>query len=190
MDDSKDSLGKFDFSKFTGGGLYVKFEAGKPLTLRVLTTDPIVSTKEFTDPKTEEVTLSTKFSFIVYNWTDEKAQILSASPGVAKKISELHVDDDFGANIRNIDIKITPTGEQLRRKYDIQVLPKTQKLTSDQIKEAQGIDLDEKVEGDRMSIYDPEERAASAEVASASKDEDTEIEDINDEPINMDDIPF
>ena len=187
----EDSLGKFDFSKFTGGGLYVKFEAGKPLTLRILTTNPIVSTKEFENPKTGEVTISTKFSFIVYNFTEGKAQILSASPGVAKKISELHVDEDFGANIRKIDIKISPTGEQLQRKYDIQVLPNTKELTKEQIAELKAIDLDDKVEGDRMSIYDPEERAPNTKVASATdKEEDTEIEDINDEPINMDDIPF
>ena len=89
-----DALSKFDFSSFGGSGLFVKFEAGKPLTLRVLTVDPVVQQQEFEDSK-GEITLTTKFCFIVYNFTDEKAQILSASPGVAKKIGEKRPDVDF-----------------------------------------------------------------------------------------------
>jgi len=194
-----DALSKFDFSKVTKPGLFIKFEAGKPLTLRILTVDPMVTTVTFEDEKTGEENLQTKFAFIVYNFTDSKAQILSATPNMAKKIGELHTDPDFGEDIRKIDIKISPTGEKLSRKYDIQVLPKTNELTNEQIKECVAIKLEDKVsDGQRMSFYKPEEKVIQVDdeekhtpgVADATKEDEVVIEDIGDEPINLDDIPF
>jgi hypothetical protein len=188
----KDALSNFDFGKFSGGGLFLKWTAGVPVTLRVLTVDPMVTTKEFTAPD-GEVNLSTQFHFIVYNFTEGKAQVLSASPSIARRIGELHKDNDFGANIRNIDLKITPTGEKLSRKYDIQVLPKANQLTNEQIQEATKIKLDDVIkDGSRMSMYDAENHIATSKVTMAPEtpEEDTVIEDIGDEPINLDDIPF
>lgn len=187
-----DALSKFDFSKVTGGGLFLKFKADEPVTLRVLTVDPVVSNEEYRNPDTDEVeSVSTKFSFVVYNFTEGKAQILKATPTIAKEIGRLHTDPDFGANIRKIDIKITPTGEKLLRRYSVQVLPKANTLTNEQIKECQAINLDEKVEGDRMSFYEPSTGYEKAKAtAAALKGEDTVVEDIGDEPINLDNIPF
>ncbi len=186
----QDALSTFDFNKLPGGGLFLKFEAGKAVTLRVLTTDPIVTTQEFTGAD-GEVTLSTKFSFIVYNFTDSKAQILSASQSIARKVGELHVDEDFGADIRKIDIKITPTGEKLQRKYDIQVLPKANQLSTDQIKECAAINLEEKVkDGTRMSFYDPSKQVTKVIQQEEPKEVD-EVHEVNeDEPIDLSDIPF
>lgn len=158
----KDALGNFDFNKVTGSGLFLKFQAGQSITVRVLTTDPIVSTKTFTDKKTGEISVSTRFAFVVYNFTEGKAQLLQVGPGIAREFGKLHGDLDFGANIRKIDIKITPSGEGLERRYDIKVLQKAQVMTNDQIKEAQAINLDEKIEGGRMSEYDHEKARADA----------------------------
>lgn len=194
-----DALSKFDFNSVTSSGVYLKFEAGKPLTLRVLTVDPVVYQSEFVDKETDEVTLSTKFAFIVYNFTDNKAQILQATPNMAKKIGELHVDPEFGSNIRKIDIRISPTGEKLMRRYDIQVLPKTREMTKEQIDEARSINLDEKMEkehGTRMSFWDPKKTddktgyEKARETADALKGLDEEIAESNDAPINLEDIPF
>lgn len=182
----QDALSKFDFSSFGGSGLFLKFEAGRPVTLRILTVDPVVQNQEYEDATTGEITLTTKFCFVVYNFTDEKAQILSATPTMARKIGELHVDPEFGADIKKIDIRISPTGEKLTRRYDIQVLPKARELTNPQIEEAREIKFDEKVkDGQRMSFYDP------AKAEPKKKEEDIVIEDIDiDEPINLNDIPF
>lgn len=187
-----DALSKFDFSKVTGSGLYLKFKANEPVVLRVLTTDPIVHSVEYRNKETDEVeSLSTKFAFVVYNFTAARAQILDATATMAKKIGDLHTDPDFGANIRKIDIKISPTGEKLERRYDILVLPKANELTSEMIKEAQQIDLDKEVEGDRMSFYEPSTGYEKARAtAAAIRGEDTVVDDIGDEPINLNDIPF
>lgn len=183
-----DALKQFDWSGYAGNGLFLRFVAGKPVTLRVLTVDPIVTTKEFTNAD-GEINLATQFSFIVYNFTDEKAQVLSASPSVARKIGEIHGDDDFGGDIKKVDLKITPTGEKLQRKYDIQVLPKTNLLTTEQIRECAAIKLDEAVkDGTRMSLYKPQEANQSPD--EPKEDEEPQIEDIGDDPINLDDIPF
>lgn len=155
----RDALRDMDkFDRMTGSGLFIKFRADVPLVLRILTTDPVLSETEFTDRQTGEITLSTRFAFIVYNFTEEKAQILQVSPAMARRIGEIHSDEDFGANIRSVDLKITPTGERLDRRYDIQVLPKTRTLTRDMIEEAQKIDLDKSVKDSRgrMSKYDTE----------------------------------
>lgn len=219
----KDALGSFDFNKVGGGGLFLKFQSGQPVTVRVLTTDPIVSNKTFTDKKTGEISVSTRFAFIVYNFTEGKAQILQVGPSIAREFGKLHVDQDFGANIRKLDIKITPSGEGLERRYDIKVLQTAHDMTADQVNEAKAIDLDEKVEGGRLSEYDadaakpvgnngsavgsggsstPGYDAAKAKARSIGKKDDASeedqppaktdpvIDDIGDEPINLDDIPF
>lgn len=187
----KDALGSFDFSKVTKGGLFLKWEAGKAVTLRVLTLDPLVTTKEFTNDD-GEVNLSTQFHFIVYNWTDKAAQILSATPTIARKIGDFHKDPDFGSNIREIDIKITPTGEKLTRKYDIQVLPKANVLGKEELEQLKKIELEKAVpDGERMSFYNPDkqEKPPRAVPANGGDDDIAEMP-ADDEPINLDDIPY
>lgn len=185
----QDVLGGFDWGKVTKPSVFLKFEVDKPLTLRVLTVDPIVFNSEFEDKKTGEVNVTTKFAFIVYNFTEEKAQILQATPLVAKKISEIHADPDFGENIRDVDIKISPTtGSNGFRQYDVQVLPKARTLTNEQIEEAKAIDLDAKIEGDRMSFYNKADVATRNSVEPAVPD--VVVDDVGDQPINLDDIPF
>lgn len=210
-----DALGSFDFDQVSKPGLFLKFQADKPITMRVLTIDPVLQQQEFTDKVTGEISLNTKFNFIVYNFTDGRAQIWSATAAMARKVGDLHKDPDFGSNIRNLDIKITPTGEGKERRYDIQVLPQARQLTNDQIKEAQGINLDEVIEhGTRMSIWKKpkdgaaerprakEEREAAEERYARGQKTETEpeaeptpeeqdaIAEVTEEPINLDDIPF
>lgn len=209
----KDVLGSFDYDQFGGAGLFLKFKADKPVTVRILTTDPVISQTEFTDKKTGEINLNTRFSYIVYNLTDNKAQILGASPAMSRKFSELHMDSDFGANIRKMDIKIIPTGEGLERRYDVQVLRHSgyeTQLTADMIKEAQAINLDDLVNDSRgrmsewsdvgsggsktQSGYE-KARAVAAKLHSSweptpEKLDDIVIENIGDDPISLDDIPF
>lgn len=185
-----DALGSFDFSKVTGGGLFLKWEAGKPITMRVLTTNPVVSSETFEDKATGEVNITTKFNFVIYNWTDSKAQILSATPAMAKKITELHLDTELtGGDIKTVDIRISPTGEKLNRRYDVQVLPKAKDLTNDIINECKEINLDEKVQGDRLSVYEPAKYQPSEETKKAIAEEYGANESLGGE-IDLNDIPF
>lgn len=194
----QDSLSNFDFGKVSKPGKYLKFEAGKPITVRVLTKDPVVQERSFTDKKTGEINISTKFCFIVWNFTEERAQILSAGPSMAKTFQRIANDSDFGNNLQKCDIKISPEGEMLDRVYDINVLRHSgseKELTRDMIREAQEINLDEDVQENkgRLSEWDPQgvkpgRKNTLEEPAPEVPDE--VIEDIGDEPINLDDIPF
>lgn len=183
-----DPLSNFDFSSFGGSGLFVKFLPGEPLTLRVLTTDPMVTNESYDDKRTGETIVGTKFSFIVYNFTEDKAQIWKATAKTASKIGELHVDEDFGANIQKIDLKVTAPNKGEIKAYDIQVLPKARELTGVQLEEAKAIDLDEKIkDGQRMSFYKPEEKQVPVKQIETAEDE---VHEVTDEPIDLSDIPF
>lgn len=208
----QDSLSGFDFNKVSKPGKFLKWEAGKPVTVRVLTKDPVVQERTFTDKKTDEVNISTKFCFIVWNFTDEKAQILSAGANMAKTFQRVANDPDFGSNLQKCDIKISPEGEMLDRTYDINVLRHSgneKQITAAMVKEAQELDLDNDVQDGnkgRLSQYEPNGVNPPSPARPAKDDgvddippEDDEqppakpdvvIEDIGDEPINLDDIPF
>lgn len=213
----QDSLSGFDFNKISKPGKYLKFEAGRPVTIRVLTKDPVVQEKEFTNKKTGETNMSVKFCFVVWNFTDEIAQILSAGANMSKTFQRTANDPDFGSNLQKCDIKISPEGEMLERVYDINVLRHSgneKEITAAMVKEAQEINLDKDItDGNRgrLSKWDPAAVAAketstliskvapSNRAVAESEDEDAidtykkavENEGINDDdPINLDDIPF
>lgn len=185
-----DSLSNFDFGKMSKGK-FLKFESGKPVTVRVLTKDPVIQEKMFGEG--EKANLSTKFCFIVWNFTDEKAQILSATPKMAKTFQNIGTDEDFGANLQACDIKISPEGEMLERVYDINVLRHSgnqKELTKKMIDEAKEIDLDKDVDNNRgrLSEWEPQPTTGYEKAKAVAKSLGGDVED--EEPINIDDIPF
>lgn len=118
----------------SGESNFIKFVADVPVKLRVFTTNPTIHVNKYGKEQ---------YSFAVWNYNDEKAMILSKGVSIAKGIANLHNDEDFGADITKIDIKILPTGEQMDREYAINVLPKTLPVSKDQ--EAALKELDEKL---------------------------------------------
>ena len=197
----KDGLNDFDFNKVTKPGKFLKFEAGKPVTIRVLTKDPVVS--EVTFPGSDEAIA--RFNFVVWNFTDEKAQILSSGSNMSKTFQRVGRDEDFGANLQKCDIKISPEGEKLNRVYDINVLRHSgneKELTSAMIKEAAGLDLLKEVKDNkgRLSEWTPPEKDEEAHDygvadgpghASAKNVRDAlGNEDADEEKIDLSDIPF
>lgn len=117
------------------GGLFIKFVADQPVKLRVFTTNPIVANDPFGN---------TRYNFAVWNFTEAKAMILSAGAVITRAISELHSDEDYGADITAVDIKISPTGEKMERRYSVQVLPK---ITTIEDKDSETVvDLDRDLE--------------------------------------------
>ena len=194
----QDSLSSFDFNKVTPPSKFLKFEADKPVTIRVLTRDPVVQQREYPQAN-GEVNLRTTFCFVVWNFTDEKAQILSASPTMSKIFQRFGKDEDFGANLQKCDIKISPEGEKLERIYDINVLRHSgneKQLTNAMIKEAQAINLDKDVKDNkgRLSEWQPDHKSGydkAKEVRDKLEDKDNLNEaGLEGEEINLDDIPF
>lgn len=97
------------------GGLFIRFVADQPVKLRVFSTNPIVANDPFGN---------TRYNFAVWNFTEAKPMILSAGALITRAISELHNDEDYGADVTKVDIKISPTGEKMERRYSVQALPK------------------------------------------------------------------
>lgn len=186
----KDALNDFDFSRVSKPGKFLKFEAGKPVTIRILTKDPIVSEVVF---KGSDEGVA-RFNFIVWNFTDELAQIISTSATMAKTFQRVAKDEDFGANLQKCDIKISPEGEQLERVYDINVLRHSgneKELTKNMIQEARELDLDKEIKNSkgRLSEWEPSEKK-QIQPTKEVRQNDIVIDDIGDDSINLDEIPF
>jgi len=181
-----DALKNLTFNEGGGSGdLYVGFEAGKSVKLRVFTTNPVVHMDKYGN---------TRYAFVVWDYEAGKAKILSKGASIARPIAELHSDDDYGADITKQDIKIIPSGDGMERRYNIQVLPKPNNLSSESLDELKKLEekLDSIVKnGIRAERYNEGERPEA--VAANSGDEqfpgDNDYQgDESDEPINLDDI--
>lgn len=168
-------------AKFGDGGsdLFVTIKDGSPQKLRVLTLDPVVHVDKFAN---------TRYAFVVYNYTEGKAQILDKGASIAKQLAALHNDEDYG-DLNKVDIKITATGEGMETRYSVNVLPKTEELTVAQIKEAANLKLDDIIKnGVRMSKVNEGEEVPSPDDRQIEEDEVHEVNE--NEPVNLDDIPF
>jgi len=161
--------------------------------VRILTKDPVIQEKLF--GKGADMNMSTKFCFVVWNFTDEVAQILSATPKMARTFQNIATDPDFGSNLQKCDIKISPEGEMLERVYDINVLRHSgseKPITASMVEMAKEIDLDKDVQDSkgRLSTWEPPTATKANPPVKAEAAVDQVIEDMGGEPINLDDIPF
>lgn len=184
-----DPLSGFDFGG-DGAGLFTKFKSGSPVKVRVLTTDPLVVLDKFGN---------TRYAFIIWNFTEDKAQILNRGASIAKEIQALHNNEDWGNDVQKIDIQITATGEGKETRYTVTPLPKATPLTKEQIAEARKIDLLAKLPGGvRLSDFISGSRPAPQgdEPVEESKPAPVEVtetfgENIDmDEEIDLNEIPF
>lgn len=176
----KDALSKFQFKNEGGSDLFVTIKAGEPQKLRVLTLDPIVHVDKFAN---------TRYAFVVWNYTQDKAQILDKGASISRQLSDIHLDEDFDP-LNKVDVKISATGEGMETRYNVSVLPKTETLTTDQIKEAANIKLDEVIKnGTRMSEINegkPMPKAEGHELDTVHE----MPEDLGGEQLDPADIPF
>lgn len=115
------------------GGLFIRFVAGEPRKVRVFSLNPLVANDQFEN---------TRYNMAVWDFTEAKPMILSAGATIIRGISELHNDEDFGADVSKVDIKITPTGEKMERRYTLSVLPKAASLTPEDTAKVQELDKD------------------------------------------------
>lgn len=126
-----DPLSTLQFKDGGGDGDFIKFVTDKPVKLRVFTTNPTIHINNYGKEQ---------ISFAVWNWDEDKAMILSKGPSIARAISNIHRDDDFGADITSTDIKILPTGDGMDREYSVNPLPKPRDITDQQIKQLEELD--------------------------------------------------
>lgn len=175
--------------KFESTSDFIKFKADVPVKARVLSVNPLIHDNTFTDKNTGEVSVSTKYAFAVWNYNEDRAMILDASPSIAQGIHQKHTDEDYGEDITKVDLKITPTGEMLERRYTLDVLPKAQEISADQEKAVKELDakLDTIIKGGiRAEDYNNGTRANKPD----EKKLDTVHQPPEGEEIDLDTIPF
>lgn len=153
------------------GGLFLKTEPGKTYRLRILDL-PAVYTSDFEGKK------STKYAWPVYNHDDEEVQILNKGAQVMTAINALIQDDDWG-DPANYDIKLTHTGSGMDTKYSVSPSPKS-------------LDVPEDVEvPDVAGILNKNPNNSDVrKLGEQARPKDVVIEDIDDAPIDLEEIPF
>lgn len=178
-----DPLREFQFREGGGDGMFFKIAKGESKKIRVLTTDPVINTDKYG---------GTKFAFIIYNHDESKAQILNKGASIARPIQQIHADEDYGADVQKIDLKITSTStgpEEKDVEYSVNPLMKQEHLTEEQIAEAKEINLDKIVDGIRMSeaVKNPE-KTKDLEKSKPEETKESIIED--DDDIDLSEVPF
>jgi len=102
-----------------------------PAKIRVLSTDPLVNLDKFG---------GTKFAFPVWSYDEQKAMILNKGASIVKGIQQIDADEDYGGDVTAVDIKILSSGEGKETRYSVNVLPKTQDLTEEQVEAVNKLD--------------------------------------------------
>jgi len=164
-----------------GDGLFLKTEDGDNIRLRFLGL-PAVFDSSYTDPVSKKVTVSTKYSWPVYNFEAEKVQILTKGAAVYKALNTLIQDDDWGDPIK-YDIKLSHTGKGTDTKYSLSPSPKSLDLPKD----LEELDV---VEIAKKSPYNENVHLLGDLFTPADKTEDVVLEDVEEGAIDLSEIPF
>lgn len=108
-----------DYEPPVSEGLYHKFETGKTYTFRIAS-DPVcyISSYEAGGKTTDRML----YSWLVWNVTEEIAQVLKLPVTAYKQIAKYGADDEYG-DPSNYNIRITRTGEGLKTIYEVIASP-------------------------------------------------------------------
>jgi hypothetical protein len=174
-----------------GGGSYYKFEDKKTLVCRIVS-DPAIFESEY------QGRLSTKYAWLIYNINEEEVQIMQLPKTGYRALAAIAADPEYGNPMENpYVVKITRTGQKQQTKYDTVPSPKKFEITDEIQEEINNIDLIERL---KASDYNQNvawlldeidgNREKATEPKNPVKKDDVVIEDVSDEPINLDDIPY
>lgn len=189
--------------KTEGGGLYLKLEDGETARIRIVS-EPVIFQSSFQQPDGTEK-LSTRYAWLVWNVDAGVPQVLQQSATFFKNIANLAQDEDYG-DPTQYDIKVRREGTGTDTIYHITASPKPYPIAQEWKDEINKLDLVELIEKSPsasrvMWLADFESgteqtpktglekaRAVADSLKGGKKDEATE--DIGDQPVNLDDIPF
>jgi hypothetical protein len=191
-----------------GGGLYLKLQDGETVKLR-FASQPAIFEAEGKDRETGEITLRTQYGWLVWNQDQKMPQVWTQGVRFFKQIAALAQDEEWGDPIE-YDIKLTRQGSDTSTTYTVTPSSNRTPLGDEAKEKINKIDLIKAIGAGRgnqrvmwLSEWDDqvaqqEEQGHEKEVdaletagkAKKAADKDAVIEDIGDEPMNLDDIPF
>lgn len=167
----------------SGNDTYLKLKDGDNFKLRIMS-DPVITVY-----KAEQ---RPRYAWVIYNHDLGKAQVYNAGISVYSQIAAL--TEDWGEPTE-FDIRVKREGSTIQdTSYLVTPVKTSTEPPKEGITEAEKIDLVQATKGKWLAKYvedgelpDP----ISNELDEpAPKKDDVVIEDIGDEPINLDDIPF
>lgn len=169
-----------------GSGSYMKFEPNKEVRVRILS-DPAIFDNDY------QGKVSIKYAWLVYNFTDEEVQIMQLPKTGYRSLASIAADADYGNPMEeDYDLKITRTGERQQTKYNVIPVKAKAEVPEDAKEEAGDIDLIKRLEASPNSdnaawLFD---EIDGKRPKTAEKKEESQTEADDDEPINLDDIPY
>lgn len=158
-------------------GLFLKIQPDTKVRVRILGI-PAVFESRYEDPKTHDVKISTKYAWPVYNHDEGKVQVFQGGAQVYNGLLALIEDDDWG-DPANYDVTIGRAGSGTDTKYSVVGSPKSK-------------DVPEDVEApDVVAIQSKSPNNSKVRLLGQEpKQEDVVLEDIDDKPIDLSEIPF
>lgn len=159
-------------------GLFLKIQPDSKVRVRILGI-PAVFESRFEDKVTKEVKISTKYAWPVYNHDEGKTQVFQGGAQVYNGLLALIEDDDWG-DPSNYDVTIGRAGSGTDTKYSVVGSPKSKDVPED----ATAPDV---VAIQEKSPNNSNVRLLGEEV---TKSKDVVLDDIDDKPIDLSEIPF
>jgi hypothetical protein len=161
-------------------GLFLDLKDGERARIRVAS-EPAISSNEFKDPDTGEITLTTRYSWVVWNRDEKRPQVLSKGASVFKQFAALVEDWDEPTQY---DATIKREGTMLATRWTVTPSPKSEPLTKEEQAECDKVDLLKAVKGNWLRDFED-----GGEQAAPLEDDAPPMGD-GYAPINIEDIPF
>lgn len=133
--------------------MFLDLKDGDKAKVRIAS-DPAISSNEFKDAETGEVTISTKYSWVVWNREESKAQVFSRGASIFRQLAALV--DDWGEPT-NYDCTIKRSGMGLATRWTITPTPKSDPLTKEEQAECDKVDLLKVVKGQWLKDFSQED---------------------------------
>lgn len=170
----------------SGGGVYFKPEDGVQVRFRIMS-EPVVFDSEY------QGNLSTRYAWVMYNLDEEVAQVVVLPVTAYRQVAELGADEDWGDPLENpYNIKLTRRGTGKETKWSVNPSLAKEALPEGAETEVKGLSLIDLVSASPSAsrVEWLRDVVTQGKRGEGAKKKDAVIEDIGDEPINLDDIPF
>ena len=161
----------------TGGGDYLKLKDGDKVKMRIAS-EPAISVYKAGDRP--------RYSWVVHNRDEDKAQVYTAGVSVFKQIAAL--TEDWGLPT-DFDIRVSRSGSGMNdTEYIVTPVKISDDLTEEELGEASKVDLIAAIKGKTLANFEKD-----GILPLPNKTDDAPVDDAplpTDEEINLSDIPF
>ena len=162
----------------SGGGDFLKLTDGESVKLRIAS-EPAISVYKLGDKP--------RYSWVVFNRDQKKAQIYSAGVSVFQQIAALV--EDWGEPTE-FDIRVSRTGSTITdTKYIVTPVKTSTDLTDDELDLVNAIDLPKTIKGKMLAEYEEDGVLPAPVTNGLPYADDAPAPTDDDAPVDLNDIP-